>query len=44
MRDEFGTTILITVEEEDKCKDDWKESKMDGESVEESSPDSLPFV
>ena len=44
MRDEFGTTVLITVEKEDKCEDDRKESEMDGESVEEGSPANLLFV
>lgn len=34
---------MITVEEESECIDDWKESEVNSESVEEGSPSDLPF-
>lgn len=42
-REEFGTTVLITIEEEGKCVDDWKESEMDGKSIEEGGGGDLLF-
>ena len=44
LRDEFGTPVPIAVEEEGECEDDWEESEVDSESVEEGSEDSVPFV
>ena len=42
-REEVGTTVLITIEEEGKCVDDRKESEMNSKSIEEGSQSDLPF-
>ena len=42
-REEVGTTVLITREEEGKCVDDRKESEMNSKSIEEGSQSDLPF-
>lgn len=42
-REEVGTTVLITIEEEGKCVDDRKESEMNSKSIEEGSQSDFPF-
>ena len=42
-REEVGTTVLVTIEEESKCADDRKESEVNSKSIEEGSRSDLPF-